>query len=234
MLKTVLPLLSVAGGARPLGMKARDLHRKLGQNDVGRYRINYDIFSHEEKQNLMHADTQAALRTDPVNVHISYLLQQSNAHTLAEKFAVSDLALWVREHFNQRVDRMTMMHSIEGRVPFQDMEVVELALRVPMPVKMRGGRGKYLLRTAFSDLLPESVLKRPKRPFSTPTQTWLRDPLRPFVENLLSEKAIGAGGLLNGKAVQQVLQRFMAGEDTAAFKVWALLNLQAWQQVALQ
>jgi asparagine synthase (glutamine-hydrolysing) len=231
-MRLALPLLSTIGGKGTLGVKARDLQQRLVQDDMGRYRINYDIFSEQEKGELLTPEILAGLAIDPVNHHVRELLSDSGADTLLEKLAVADLALWVREHFNQRVDRMSMMNSVEARVPLQDMKVVEFALGVPMPLKMRNGKSKYLLREAFQADLPSAVLKRPKRPFATPAWTWLRKPLRVFVMDMLSADSVRAVGLLNPEAVQHIVTKFMNGDDRLAFKVWTLLNLHVWYHSA--
>src|SRR5690606_13034115 len=122
-LKSMLPLLSAVSGDSTIGVKARDLHRKLGQDDVTRYRLNYDIFSETDKHRLFRQHS-----SDPLADFITPRLAATGARDLPQKLAMMDLMLWVREHFNQRVDRMSMMNSIEARVPFQDVEVVNFAL----------------------------------------------------------------------------------------------------------
>lgn len=224
-LKSMLPLLSAVSGDSTIGVKARDLHRKLGQDEVTRYRMNYDIFSETDKHRLFRQTG-----TDPLVDFITPRLAATGARDLPQKLAMMDLMLWVREHFNQRVDRMSMMNSIEARVPFQDVEVVNFALSVPMSVKMQGGVGKYLLREAFKDVIPDVVLQRPKRPFATPTQSWLRGPLRDFVQDTLSPSAVDLAGLLDTQMVRSLVDDFMAGDNSPSFKIWALLNFQIWYE----
>ncbi|MFF3865949.1 asparagine synthetase B family protein [Micromonospora sp. NPDC001898] len=66
----------------------------------------------------------------------------------------------------QRVDRASMGHGVEARVPFLDLSVVELAMRLPLELKLREGREKWIVRRAFADVLPDYVLRRPKNPMS--------------------------------------------------------------------
>jgi asparagine synthase (glutamine-hydrolysing) len=227
LLQYALPFLQGVAHNRPLGEKARDLRIRLRQDDVGRYRATHDIFSEAEKGALSGSNGQGVLG-DPVNRLIAALFAGSGASTWAERLAIADLTLWVREHFNQRVDRMSMMHSVEARVPLQDQTVVDFALSVPLGLKLYSGQSKYLLRNAFVDVVPASVVRRPKRPFSVPAWTWLRGPMRDFTLDTLSRSSIQASGILDPNRVQQTVTDFMAGNDGLAFRVWTLLNLQAW------
>ncbi len=227
-LQHALPFLQAVSGGSTLGVKARDLRLRLRQDDIGRYRINHDIFSEVEKHALTGANDIERQTDDPVNQHVRDLLEGSGAETWTERLAMADLSLWVRDHFNQRVDRMSMMNSIEARVPLQDQQVVDFALGVPIALKLYDGQAKYLLRRAFASQLPDIVLKRPKRPFAVPAWTWLRGPLRDFTADMLSANSVRSLGLLDPQAVQQIVADFLAGNDDLAFKMWAMLNLHAW------
>ncbi|MFN8377224.1 MAG: asparagine synthase (glutamine-hydrolyzing) [Anaerolineae bacterium] len=229
-LQHALPFLQAVGRNRTIGEKARDLRIRLRQDDVGRYRTNHDIFPNIEKQNMMLVDGLV----DPVDGHIRDLYERSGATTWGERLAMADLTLWVREHFNQRVDRMTMMHSIEARVPLQDQTVVEFALGIPLALKLHTGQSKYLLRKAFADILPVNVLTRPKRPFSVPTWTWLRGPMKEFTRDTLSRDSVRTADIVDSAVVESIVSDFMAGNDRLAFKVWTLLNLHAWHQTTCE
>lgn len=230
-LRAGLPLLSMAARGSTLGIKARDLRLRLDRDEVGHYQHHHEIFSESLKHELIRPDASAAPISDPVRPFIDELIRRTKPHSLLEMIAVIDLSLWVREHFNQRVDRMTSMHSVEARVPLQDMEVVRFALSIPMTIKLKKRQPKYLLREAFGADLPSAVMKRPKRPFATPTWSWLRGPLRSYTLELLSPRAVHAGGLLDADTVHRIVTAFMAGDDSHAFRVWTLINLAAWQHV---
>ncbi|HYO87533.1 MAG TPA: asparagine synthase (glutamine-hydrolyzing), partial [Candidatus Limnocylindrales bacterium] len=122
-LQHALPFLQAIGGSSILAVKARDLRLRLRQDDIGRYRINHDIFSEIEKHDLIGTNAIERQADDPVSQYVRELFDASGAETWTERLAMADLTLWVRDHFNQRVDRMSMMNSIEARVPLQDQQV---------------------------------------------------------------------------------------------------------------
>ncbi len=229
-IRPALSMVGALGGNRTPAVKARDLLSKLGRDDVSKYRMNFDLMSQPQRESLFMPDLRAQMHNRPVEAIIERIFARSD-DVLAGKFSLVDLSLWVREHFNLRVDRMTMMNSIEGRVPLQDLNVVNFALSIPINAKMPRWRSKYLLREAFADVLPENVLKRKKRPFSTPTVNWLHTVLRPLVEESLSERQVRATGLFDPAVVRGIVDAFYAGDQRFAYRVWALLIFQLWHDV---
>jgi asparagine synthase (glutamine-hydrolysing) len=171
---------------------------------------------------------------DAAIAHLAELFRPVAGLPLADQFAFADQMLWVREHFNQRLDRMTMLASVEGRVPFQDNEVVALAAPIPFHVKAGAGGPKRLLREAFRDVVPRAVLDRPKRPFAAPSQTWLEGALRPYAFDLLGEAAAGAAWPLDMRAVRDYAHPLLtagfpdAHRAAGVIPLWRLLALVIW------
>jgi asparagine synthase (glutamine-hydrolysing) len=230
-LRALLPLVSAAAGRATLGEKARQLAPKLHAPRADYYRLTFDIVAASDKAALLKPEARST--HDPVTPLIEARIRQAGARELADLSGTLDLLLWVRDHFNQRVDRMSMQHSVEARVPFQDLEVVALALRMPMRFKLKHPRGKYPLREAFGDVLPDHVLTRAKRPFATPTAGWLRGPLRPLLESTLDARRLSASPL-DGAAVAGLVRAYLAGDDRHAYRMWMLLNFQLWYEAVMQ
>ena len=127
-----------------------------------------------------------------------------------------------------KLDRAAMAVSLEGRVPFLDHRLVELAWRVPMSAKIKGGVGKKILRDILYRHVPKSLIERPKMGFSVPIGEWLRGPLREWAENLLDQSRLKNEGLLNVAKVRAVWQDHLNGNESNIPNVWALLMFQAW------
>lgn len=227
-LNTALPTIARLFDGHDLGRKANELRRTLHGAPTVRYRANYEHFSPDEKRRLL----GTASGPDPVDAILAPILDRAGGN-LVEQFSFADLKLWVGEHFNQRVDRMSMACSVEARVPFQDNAVVDLALGIPCQRKMKGGEHKYLLRRAFADVLPPEILNRHKRPFAAPQHSWLREGLRGVIHELLSPERIAANTQLDPAAVQQVYQRYLSGEEPRPAKLSILVMFQLWCEEVL-
>jgi asparagine synthase (glutamine-hydrolysing) len=170
------PMLSLAARfpMKPVNAaKLKDLRLQYRKSDVNKFVGYHQMFTPDVRA----AAFQRPLEADPIWPIVEPIFEQGRGADLASRFALTELELWVGNHFNQRVDRMTMAASVEGRVPFQDNEVIELALSIPFSERLRGGVAKAPLRAAFADALPRAVVDRPKLPFSTPADHWLRGPL---------------------------------------------------------
>jgi asparagine synthase (glutamine-hydrolysing) len=232
-IRPALSVLGALGGERTAAIKARDLLSKMGRDDHAKYRLTFDVIPQPQRDSLFTPALRAEMGSDPVAPIINTIFARSN-DVLAGKVSLVDLSLWVREHFNLRVDRMTMMNSIEGRVPLQDLNVVNFALSIPIHAKMPGYQSKFLLRQAFADIIPEAVLKRKKRPFSTPHIGWLRTALRPLINDMLAPDRIRQQGIFNPATVRTIIDGF---DNTTiehyAYRLWGLLIFQLWHEVYL-
>lgn len=228
----LLPLLTrLAPASSAVGAHARSFQGVVGTSGALRYERLHAVFSDAERRALL--GDAAGGANGALAALVEPLLAGARGRSTSDQLALLDLALWVREHFNQRVDRMTMLNSVEARVPFQDDEVVELALSLPFWTKAPFGRPKQVLREAFRGVIPEAVLRRPKRPFAAPQWAWGRGTLRAFANDTLSEERIRAVGLLDPAAARRTLTATdSVRQDTTTFKLWSLVMLQLWAEGA--
>jgi asparagine synthase (glutamine-hydrolysing) len=132
-----------------------------------------------------------------------------------------------------KVDIATMAHSLEARCPFLDQQVVELAARMPVELKLDSRLQKKILIETFGDLLPEAVWKRPKMGFGVPIDHWFRGALAPLLqETLLSERAL-ARGMFRPEVVRRTIEEHVSGRFDQRYRLWNLLVLEQWQRMFL-
>lgn len=139
-----------------------------------------------------------------------------------------DMAGYLTDDILVKVDRASMASSLEVRVPLLDHRVVELAWSLPLALKKRDGRGKWLLRRILSGHVPDALIDRPKAGFAVPIGAWLRGDLRDWAEDLLDPRHLSLGGLIDPAPVRQRWAQHLAGTHDWTGSLWGMLMLQAW------
>lgn len=139
-----------------------------------------------------------------------------------------ELKTYLVDDILTKVDRMSMAHSLEVRVPFLDHRVVELALSIPPEMKVGWTRGKKILRWTFGDLLPPEQWRRPKRGFDIPAASWLRGKLRVIAADHLLDSTLAARGIVCQSEVERLWNEHQKKRADHSRKLWALLMLEAW------
>jgi asparagine synthase (glutamine-hydrolysing) len=127
-----------------------------------------------------------------------------------------------------RVDKMTMATSVEGRVPFLDHRMVELAFRIPGSLKVKNGVRKYVLKEAVKDLLPAEILARPKVGFHVPVTRWFEAVLNPLAEEVLLDSRMTGLEIWDPEEVRRLLARQRSGKGNLGMRIWALVNFGLW------
>lgn len=127
-----------------------------------------------------------------------------------------------------KVDRASMAVSLETRAPFLDRDVIEFAWSLPMSMKLRDGKGKWILRQLLDRHVPRALIERPKMGFGIPLDAWLRGPLRDWAETLLSEDRLRDEGYFEPRPVRDAWQRHQRHEGNFGYRLWSVLMFQAW------
>jgi len=139
-----------------------------------------------------------------------------------------DAGQYMTDDILVKVDRAAMANSLETRVPLLDYRVVELAWQLPLPMKIRGGVGKWILREVLYRHVPRELIERPKKGFSVPLGQWLRGPLRDWGESLLNEQRLKQEGYFAPALVRRAWAQHLQGKRDHARKLWSILMFQAW------
>lgn len=180
-----------------------------------------------EKNNLYSKEFQS----DQTGFTLNYLSEAWNnakGNSLTEKVFKSFLNTRLLNDYLVKVDRTSMMNSLEIRSPFLDKQLSEYAFSLPSEIKLKDGQSKYLLKQLAEKYIDKDFSQRKKMGFSIPLKHWLNNELKTFVDNTLSETNIKNRGIFNFSSVSQVLSEHRSGKKDNSDKIWTLVILEHW------
>ncbi len=226
--------LSPGALARGLGGAFSSLLARRGGAFVGRLRDRAaaylalkSVFSDDEKRTLYDGGLAASVReaAPPLDLVRNYLKPGDGPYL--NQLLRMDLCTWLPDDLLVKVDRMTMAHGVEARVPYLDHRVVERVMRMPPSWKLRLFEGKHILRRAAAGLLPEEIVARKKTGFAVPVGEWAAGEMREMVRDLLGPQSVRRRGLFNPDAVQSLVERKRYGMFERR-QLWTLICLELW------
>ncbi|MDF0667321.1 MAG: asparagine synthase (glutamine-hydrolyzing) [Nitrospira sp.] len=141
-----------------------------------------------------------------------------------------DLQSYLPDDLLRMADRMSMVHSLELRVPFCDHHLLAAALRIPSRVRLSGWQLKGFMRRLLRGLLPERILRAPKQGFMVPMARWLREDLREMAHDLLTDDVIKGRGYVKPTYVRWLLEQHERGRRNFSDQLYALIVLELWQR----
>ncbi len=164
------------------------------------------------------------------NSHIDQdtIYNLSRGLSAEESQSLYDIENYLKDDLLVKVDRASMQHSLEVRVPLLDHTIVEFALNLNQSLKIKDGSAKYLLKEVLYDYVPKNIMERPKWGFSIPLQQWLKKELSHLVDQYLNEQAIEKFDMLNYSYVKKLIHNYRNGGDYLYNRIWQLIILQKW------
>lgn len=168
------------------------------------------------------------LDQEPPSVLDDPLPAEFEANPVA-RMMVQDMRSYLPDDIMCKVDRAAMGVSLETRVPFLDPEVLRLSAQLPLDMKLRDGQGKWALREILYRHVPRALIERPKTGFGIPVGDWLRGPLKPWAEELLSPEALAKDDLLDPTPIRKAWADHQSKRRDWTQRLWIVLMFQAWR-----
>ncbi|MGE5420375.1 MAG: asparagine synthase (glutamine-hydrolyzing) [Chloroflexota bacterium] len=216
------------------------LHKIIPKNVVGKNASYFlstgkefpgayiNIYSLEERKKLFLSDFGKINFANGSELYKVGILKKSVAMDFVSNMQYLDLKTYMVDGILTKVDRASMMNSLEVRVPLLDHKFAELTFKIPSVMKFHGTEQKYIFKKAMSAYLPEIILNHPKQGFSIPLSLWFRDDLNEYVNDTLLSANPRIAAFLDKKFIKKVIAENNAGARNSSTRVWSLLFFEEW------
>lgn len=192
----------------------------------------FSAFSESDQASLLSDEVLSDYTEGSAYQNVLECWERSSGEML-QRLLYTDIKTYLVELLMKQ-DNMSMAASIESRVPFLDHPLVEFATNIPQSLQVGGFAGKHILKKAVEDLLPHSILYRPKLGFPTPWSRWLAGPQLNVIRDLLLEPRSLDRGLFKRAAIERLFEEHRSGHRDHYDRIWRLLNLELWHRSCLE
>ena len=186
------------------------------------------FFSKKEKDKLFSFDVQNNVDNPDT---LNYLLSSFNElkfKNRLEKELYINFNTCLPNQILAKLDRTSMAHSLETRVPFLDKDVVAFVQSIPSHLKLKGFHTKYILKKSMKGLLPPIILNRQKQGFVMPVKIWLKSHWLDWMRDILSEEILKKQGIFNPIYINNLIKEHLEGRQNHSQKLWNLIIFQSW------
>jgi asparagine synthase (glutamine-hydrolysing) len=223
------PVRKIAGFAGSMmneGMKGRNFLRHLALDGADRYFDANILFKEAQKVALFEPEAYERIHRDDPRSQWRAVVENDKIHWLSS-LQYMDTKNYLPNDILTKVDRMSMAHSIEARVPLIDHKLVEFAATIPPELKLKGNTTKYILKKAMEGILPNEILYRPKRGFAIPLGRWFRGQLSMYVRDLLLSRKSLERGLFRKSYIERLIEMNDRGRSLD-LQLWTLITFELW------
>jgi asparagine synthase (glutamine-hydrolysing) len=225
-LKRFLPL---SASAVPLGWFLLQFLNYVDKPPAERHAIWFGLTNPDELDRLLSPGWQCSQPPSRLALEpLERVLEGAAFENVLAEMPYIDFRLYLEDNLLVKVDRASMACSLEMRTPFLDHRLIEFAAGLPAELKVRGVELKYLLKKAAEKWLPHKIVYRQKRGFSVPISRWMRNELRPWLDEALGEERLKRQGLFNVPFVRGLLEQHWSERADHKKLLWALFCFQLW------
>jgi asparagine synthase (glutamine-hydrolysing) len=212
----------------PKPLRAKTTLEALARDSVAAYFHGVSIYSDAMRERLFNPEFRRSLNQyQAVDVLRRHALACPTEHPLS-RIQYLDMKTYLVGDILTKVDRASMAHGLEVRVPLLDHQLVEWMSGLPANLKLRGSEGKYIFKKSLAPYLPSDLLYRKKMGFSIPLADWFRGPMKVRLQQVLMGKTLSQTGIFNMSYVQQMLDQHQSGLRDYSAPLWTLLMFESF------
>jgi len=228
-----VPLFSTLGRYYPKLDRAPKIFRakttleSIGRDSMAGYFHSVSILSNEMRKQLFSDKLKSELQGYQA-IEVFYRYRQQAPENPLSMVQYLDLKTYLPGDILTKVDRASMAHALEVRVPLLDHKLVEWLATLPPDLKLHGREGKYVFKKALEPYLPNDILYRPKMGFAVPLSQWFRGPLKQRVEQALLGDTLRQTGWFSEPVLRQLVEQHQSGARDNSAPIWSLLMFEAF------
>ncbi len=196
------------------------------------HRLSWTPLFNEREKRQLYTDAFLDLveKSDSSEI-VEKLMAECDALDDLSKYLFVDQILYLSGDILTKVDRMSMAHSLETRIPFLDHKLVEQVSTIPIDLKLNGFQSKYILKKAANGILPKKIIRRKKQGFMVPIAEWFREDLREVLRDVLLSRKTIQRGYFRSAAIADLIERHQKGYGDHSHELWALFMFELWNRV---
>jgi len=192
--------------------------------------MRWQYFSDSSEEKKLYSTSFTSQIESPTPLYsVDKYFQSCNIHDTVNREIFVEMKTYLVDNVLVKVDRMSMAHSLEVRVPYLDHLLVEFCATVPGDLKLKGLTTKYIFKKAMARLLPINIIHRPKQGYSFPIKNWLRTALKDYMMDLLEHSAI-IKHYFNTSYLSKLIEQHIRGTHNHSHRLWSLMTLELWHR----
>lgn len=198
------------------------------------HEFNFKLFCYFDSQSEKEIFDEPLLtlsRSKNVSDYFSMLYAESDSKEFMDQVLACDASGYLPDCLLVKMDIASMANSLETRSPFLDHQLIEFAAKIPAKHKVKFNGGKWILKRALKNFLPEKILYRRKMGFGVPLSKWFRGPLKMFLKEVLLDNKARQRGYFKIREIERLVQEHQSCLRDHGYKLWALLMFELWHKV---
>lgn len=210
----------------PRKIRGKGLSYILSQDK--KFQFAFMSWQIEERKKLMLQDEEGINYQNASELYKINLLKNNKLDDHITSMQYLDLNTYLVDDILTKVDRASMMNSLEVRVPLLDHKFAELTFKIPSILKLKGKKQKYILKQTMTPFLPESILNHPKQGFSVPISVWFKDDLKTYILDTFHSSNCGLYNYLSKRYIMEEILNSQINHIDQSERIWSLLFLNEW------